>query len=95
MREMFTLPFVQTISVPMSYLSSLTGFHPYREVGSETFACFRRYNSGPKKQRTAQDIAEWPLFRELKDIHGEFYELYCNSPKVKHLEKRGQAILRE
>ena len=86
-------PLVKTVSVPMSYVSSLIGKHPYKDRWNETRNVFRRYNSEVKKP-TTQDEADSPLYQDVLANHSEFFNQFINAVQIKPLQKQADEILR-
>ncbi len=72
----------------MSYVASLIGINPYKNIRRETDVVLRRYNTsyGRRKVKTKSDKQEMPLLVDLKRNHTGFYEKYTTSINVSSLE---------
>ena len=72
---------IDTISVPMSYVSGLIGRNPFKHVGEETETVFRRYNS-PVLNNVPVEKNEQDLLNDLQNNHTEFYQKYIHAVKI-------------
>ena len=88
----FSLPCVECVSVPMSYVSALVKKNPYKNFWHETLNVFRRYNSGVKRD-TIQDEIENPVLLELMKNHKHFFTEFTSARCVKKLQKKAVSIL--
>lgn len=86
------------LSIPFSYVSSLTNCNQYKEVKTETAIVLHKYNSyaNPKiKKKTKFETSQFPLLKDLEDNHGRFYNAYINSMKIKQYERQADRLMKK
>ena len=85
------------LSIPFSYVSSLTNCNQYKDVLVETKIVLHKYNSNKdpkKKKKTPFEKSEFPLLRDLEQNHTTFYNTYINSQHIKQYEKQADILMK-
>ena len=85
------------LSIPFSYVSSLTNYNQYKDVKTETAIVLHKYNSHSdpkKKKKTRFEKSQFPLLRDLEENHTAFYTAYINAMKIKQYERQADKLMK-